>query len=249
MEPFSLTVPKELAPLGAKPALHRVIDEAEAAGLDQIAIIRAPHKELLESYVAAVKESGSWQGIEITFLEQPEPRGLGDAITVAREFSAGESFALLLPDNLPLSADYRLESLLATHRRYDLHVVGILRLDESWSGLYGNCGRIDHRELDPGVVAIERISDKRPGKLEIGAGEVVLRTCGRYVCQPDVFERLEALRPTAEGELDEVPVYQQLALEDRLAGCVIPPPLFDVGHAAGLLAASAYLGSSTAGAG
>lgn len=246
MEPFSLAVPKELAPVGARPALHRVIDEAAAAGIDQVAIISAPGKELLQGYVSAVQKRGGWAGMELTFLLQHQPRGLGDAISLAREFSAGESFALLLPDNLPLADDYRLEDLLTTHRRHDHHVVGVLRLDESWSGLFGNCGRIDHEEIEPGVVSVERIRDKRPGQLRIPVGEEVIRTCGRYVCQADIFERLEVLRPTAEGELDEVPVYQQLAMEGRLIGHVIPPPLFDVGHAAGLLAASAYLATSPA---
>lgn len=247
MEPFSLAVPKELAPVGSTPALHRVIDEAVAAGLGQIAVVTAPGKELLERYVSLVQKRGGWAGAEFAFLPQPEPLGLGDAISQARGFAAGESFALLLPDNLPLAADYRLADLLVTHQRHDRHVVGVLRLDDSWSGLYGNCGRVESREIEPGIVAIDRIADKRPGRLRIAAGEEILRTCGRYICKADVFRRLEALRPTVDGELDEVPVYQQLAREDGVVGHVMPLPLFDVGHAEGLLAASAWLaGASSA---
>lgn len=249
MEPFSLAVPKELAPLGARPALHRVIDEAAAAGLDRIAVISAPGKDLLERYVEAVQAKGDWVGVEFSWLLQEEPLGLGDAISLAREFSSGESFALLLPDNLPLADEYRLDDLLTAHERHDRHVVGVLRLDHSWSGLYGNCGRIDSREIEPDVVVVEGIADKRPGKLQISAGEEVLRTCGRYVCQTDIFERIEALRPTSVGELDEVPAYQQLASEGKLIGRIIPPPLFDVGHARGLLAASAWLASPESSAG
>jgi UTP-glucose-1-phosphate uridylyltransferase len=153
-----------------------------------------------------------------------------------------EPFALLLPDNLPLSPDYRLEAMLDLWARRRRAVLGVLSLDSRSSGLYGNSGRIEHREIAAGVLAIDRLHDKGPGRLEIPPGTRVLRACGRYVFGSEVFARLaEARGAAADGDRSEVPAVQLLAREGALLGALLPGPLFDVGHPAGLLAASAHL--------
>ena len=99
----------------------------------------------------------------------------------------------------------------------------------------------------PGVWEIHRLRDKSPGRLRIPEGGTVLRTCGRYVCRPHLLPRIAALRTVADGELDEVPVYQRIAEEGGLVGRLLPAPLFDVGHPAGFLAANAYLHGQASG--
>ncbi len=240
MQPFSLAVPKELAPIGSTPALHLVIDEAVEAGLTSIAIVsNSGSKSLLRDYVDSQQRSGLWKGTGFTWVEQPQPDGLGDAIARCRDFAAGEPFGLLLPDNLPLGEGYSFD-LLIKAADGGRHALAVLELDHSDSNLYGDCGRIDFERLDDGSLLLQRIHDKQPGKLQIAPGEVVFRTCGRYVCQPDLFEEMDRVRPTIVGEFDEVPVYQALAQRGRVLGVPIPMPLFDVGHARGMLAASAW---------
>ena len=117
----------------------------------------------------------------------------------------------------------------------------MLELDSSESGRYGNSGLFEGSSPEPGIFEIRRLRDKRPGRLEIPPGETVLRTCGRYVCRPHVMRWIDELRPSVEGEFDEVPVYQRIAAAGGLLGRLLPPPLFDVGHPAGFLAANAYL--------
>ena len=249
MRPFSRVVPKELVPLGAMPALHRVLIEAREAGIDQVALVVRPEKQLLMRYVERMQEAGELEGITIRWVEQPEPRGLGDAMARCRDFAAGEPFALLLPDNLPLAPDYRLADLLTVHAQRGLDVVGVLAVDASRSGQYGDSGRFSGERIGPGLFRIERLGEKGPGRLEVAAGEVVHRTCGRYVCRPAILDLLDDQLRTAVGELDELPAYRLVAAAGGLLGRVVPQPLFDVGHPSGVLAASAWLHARQAASG
>ncbi len=241
MRPVTWTVPKELLPVGTRPAIHRVVEEAAAAGLDRIGVVLGPGKELIRDYLETARRHGEFADCSFDYLWQEQPNGLAEAIWAARSFTGDDPFALLLPDNVLLAAEYRLASLTELFERSAKDVVGVLSLDSRESGRYGNSGLFEGRSPEPGVFAIARLLDKRPGRLEIPPGETVRRTCGRYVCRPHVMRWIERLRPEIRGEFDEVPVYQRIAAEGGLLGRLLPPPLFDVGHPSGFLAANAHL--------
>lgn len=241
MRPVTWAVPKELLPVGSVPAIHRVVAEAAAAGLDRVGVILGPGKELIRQYLETARRHGEFAGVAIEYLWQEDPRGLAEAIALARPFTGDDPFALLLPDNVLLSERYRLAALTELFERSGKDVVGVLSLTGADSGRYGNSGLFEGRESEPGVFRIDRLRDKGPGRLEIPAGETLRRTCGRYVCRPHVMEWIDRLRPEVQGEFDEVPVYQRIAAAGGLLGRALPAPLFDVGHPAGFLAANAHL--------
>lgn len=241
MRPVTRVVPKELLPVGSKPAIHRVVEEAAAAGLDRIGVVIGPGKELVREYLELARRRGDLPDLSFAFPIQEQPRGLADAIRVSREFLGGDPFALLLPDNVLLSPEHRLERMTELFERSGRDVVGVLELDSSDSGRYGNSGLFEGSSPEPGVFEIGRLHDKGRGRLVISRGETVRRTCGRYVCRPHVLRLIDELWAAAEGELDEVPVYQRIASEGGLLGRLLPSPLFDVGHPSGFLAANAWL--------
>jgi UTP--glucose-1-phosphate uridylyltransferase len=241
MQPVTWAVPKELLPVGTRPAIHRVVEEAAAAGLDRIGVVLAPGKELIRDYLETARHRGEFPGLAFDYLTQEEPTGLAEAISLSRSFTGDDPFALLLPDNVLLAPGYRLAALTELFDRSGKDVVGILALDSSQSGRYGNSGLFEGRSPEPGVFEILKLQDKGPGRLEIPPGETVLRACGRYVCRPHVLRWIDELRPRIRREFDEVPVYQRIAADGGLLGRILPPPLFDVGHPAGFLAANAHL--------
>lgn len=241
MRPFSWVVPKELVPLGSTPALHLVIEEAVRAGVDEIALVARREKELLVRYVERLRDAAPFTDVAFAFVEQPDPRGLAKALALCEEFANDEPFALLLPDNVLLSPEHELASMLEHHGSTGKHVVGVIELTGQHSGQYGNSGRFQGEELEDGLWRIERLEPEAPGRLEIAAEETVRRTCGRYVCAPDLFERIARVRPTVDGEYSEVPVYREIAADGDLLGLRLPMPLFDVGHPSGVLAAAAWL--------
>ena len=240
MKPFSRSVPKELVPLGSVPALHLVVREAVEAGLTEIALVLRPGKEILLESLEELRKGWS-TGFELLPILQERPTGLADALSLCREFVAGESFALLLPDNVLPAREHELSRMITLHQREGLPVSGVLELSPEHSGLYGNSGRFRGEEIEEGIWQIDRLEPKGRGRLEIPPGGTVRRTCGRSVLTPDLFDRIERVRPTVHGECSEVPVFRELAREGRLLGLRLESPLFDVGHPRGVAAAGAWL--------
>jgi UTP--glucose-1-phosphate uridylyltransferase len=239
MLPVTQVVPKELLPVGSKPAIHWAIEEAAAAGLREIAIVVSPTKPLIATYI---ETSGLREELDLSFefITQEEQLGLADAIWRCRDFAGDEPFGLLLPDNVVLSGTVGFRKMVDVYLGDGRDVLGALRLDSTHSRQYGYSGLIDFEERADGALEIRRLGDKKPGRLEIAAGETVVRTCGRYVCTPDLLEGIAQLRSTAQGELDEVPVYQAIIRRRGALGVVLPPPLFDVGYPRGFTAANAW---------
>ena len=95
LHPITRWLPKEILPVGLRPILYWALDEAADAGLLRAIIITNPHKPLLEA--AARTYEGP---LELEFVPQDHPRGLGDALLRARDPLAGSPFLALLPDNL-----------------------------------------------------------------------------------------------------------------------------------------------------
>jgi len=252
MEPVSRVLPKELLPIGSKPAIHWVVEEAASAGLSDIAIVLSPTKGLIFEYLA---ESGLEMdlGVRFHYVTQEVPKGLADAMWQCREFADGEPFALLLPDNVLLQPEHDLSHMVAAHQVSGRDVIGVLELDSSYDRQFGNCGLIEfERTADASVIDIKKLRDKKPGRLEIAEGQTVFRTCGRYVCKSHVFEYIQKIRAASGGnggqaELDEVPVYQEIIRERGVIGCLLPLPLFDVGHPLGYASANGYWASKLSG--
>jgi UTP--glucose-1-phosphate uridylyltransferase len=252
MQPFTHVVPKELAPLGAKPGLHFVVEEALAAGLTDIAVVVSPDKALIRQYLDVLHRDlrDDFPALRFTTILQEEPKGLAEAIALSRVFADGEPFALLLPDNILLSPQHRLGAMVDLYLEFQRDIVGVLELDHTASGRFGNCGRIEAQEIRPGVFQIEHLESKKPGRLVIPEGETLRRSCGRYLCHPEIFDDIDRIRPLVAAdssmtEYSEVPVYQDVLQRRGALGVVLPQPLFDIGNPAGYLAAAAWLHHTT----
>jgi UTP--glucose-1-phosphate uridylyltransferase len=239
MRPFSELVPKELVPLGARPALDWVLDEALGAGIEEIVLVVAPGKPLVRACAErwAAEQVAPPRLVEVV---QEHPTGLGHALLACRERLMGEAFGLLLPDNICLGRN-KFARMVALHRRSGLDVVGVLALDARHDGEYGASGLFEAEPYARDALRITRLREKASGRLRIGRGEVVHRTCGRYVCAPDALDWIARSSPGEATELSEVPAYQAIAAARGLIGVVLPAPVVDVGHPSGVLAGSAWL--------
>lgn len=130
MLPLSKAVPKELLPLGNKPAIQYVVEEAIAAGLTNIVLVNHAQKTAIENYFdinseldtqlrgkgkAALADSLNWlpAGVTVTSVRQGKPLGLGHAVLQARAIVGDEPFAVLLPDVIlnPYNTDYTQQNL------------------------------------------------------------------------------------------------------------------------------------------
>ena len=216
--------PKELLPVAGKPLLEWTLEEAAAAGLERVVVVTSPLKPLIAQYLSdrqTVRPS-------VAVVVQPEPRGLGDAITCARDHVGGDDVAVLLPDNLFPKSVNAIAPVLAARRATGLAAVLLAQRPAS----AGATGRASVRRRPDGLLQVEAVASK-------GVATGKTAPIGRMVFGSDVFERLERLRAgLAPGaELDDVPLLQTLAAAGRLVGVELDGPFYDAGVPEGYTAA------------
>jgi UTP--glucose-1-phosphate uridylyltransferase len=225
LHPITRWLPKETLPVGLRPVLHWTLDEAADAGLLRAIVVTNPHKPMLEAVAR------SYTGpLDLEFVPQDHPRGLGDALLRARDHLAGSPFVTILPDNLfhgpnPTSA------VLATHRATGLATVLLAEISRAEAASKGPTGRASIREEPDGTIRITGIADKGQGRFDSAGAESAVTPIGRMAFPGDILEEFEAVgRALPPGaELDDVPVMQRLAGKGALAGTINRARFYDVG--------------------
>ncbi len=267
--PASKVIPKELFPLIDRPAIQYVVEEAVAAGCDDIAIVTAPGKEALAAHFAfdpaleaALRSTGSAAQLEavrhasalgpLTEILQDEPRGLGHAVACAEEFAAGEAFAVLLADDLLDERDPALATMMAIHARTGASVVLLIEVPRDKAQLYGS---VDALRVDPAALPGEggipsdaeihhltRLIEKPAPGEEYGTLAIV----GRYIFTPAIFDALREVGRGRSGEIqltDAIDALARRALAEGggVYGLVFRGRRYDTGDKLGYLKATVQI--------
>jgi UTP-glucose-1-phosphate uridylyltransferase len=213
-----------MLPVALRPVLHWTLDEAADAGLLRAIIITNPHKPMLEAVAR-----GYAGPLELEFVPQDHPRGLGDALLRARDHLAGSPFAVLLPDNL-FQGPNPTVAVLDTHRATRLATVLLAEISAEDAATKGATGRAAVEPAADGSLRVIAIADKGKGRFDPQAGRA-MTPIGRVAFPAGSLDRFEeAGRGLPAGaELDDVPVLQRLAREGMLAGVVAEATFYDVG--------------------
>ncbi len=225
LHPITRWLPKEMLPVGLKPVLYWTLDEAADAGLLRAIIITNPHKPVLEAVAR------NYQGpLELEFVAQDHPRGLGDALLRARDNLAGAPFMAVLPDNLFHGANPS-AAVLGVYRATGLATVLLAEIGRQEAGSKGATGRAAVRKAPDGTLRVTGVADKGAGRFDTAGEEVAVTPIGRMAFPGSVLEEFEEVgRGIPPGaELDDVPVLQRLARREALAGVVSQARFFDVG--------------------
>jgi UTP--glucose-1-phosphate uridylyltransferase len=223
--PITTWLPKEMLPVGLKPILHWALDEAADAGLLRAIIVTNPHKPMLET--AARNYPGP---LELEFVPQDHPRGLGDALLRARDHLAGSPFLALLPDNLFIGGNPT-SPVVAAYRSSGLATVLLAEIAREEAQAKGATGRAAVRRAKDGSLRVVDIADKGTGRFDAAGVEAAVTPIGRMAFPGEIFDELEEIgrRLPPGAELDDVPLLQQLARRDALAGVISSARFFDVG--------------------
>lgn len=225
LHPITRWLPKEMLPVGLKPVLYWTLDEAAGAGLLRAIIITNPYKPMLE--VVARNYQGP---LELEFVAQDHPRGLGDAFLRARDHLAGSAFLALLPDNL-FQGPNPTAAVIATYRLTGLATVLLAEIQRKDAASKGATGRASVSRARDGTLRVTEVADKGAGRFDTAGDAVALTPIGRMAFSGDVLAEFDEVgRGLAPGtELDDVPVLQRLAQREALAGVISPARFFDVG--------------------
>jgi UTP--glucose-1-phosphate uridylyltransferase len=210
--PATKATPKEMLPVVDKPAIQYVVEEAVAAGLDDVLLVTGRNKRNLEDHFdraweleAALEAKGDQLRLQrvqksqvladVHYVRQGDPLGLGHAVLCAARHVGDQRFAVLLGDDLIDARDPLLPTMLDVQRRHGGSVIGLIEVDPEKTHLYG-CAAIAG---DPasGVVDVTDLVEKP----EPGEAPSNLAIIGRYVLDPVVFDALRDTKPGRGGEI------------------------------------------------
>lgn len=266
--PVTAAVPKVLLPLGSRPMLHWAMQEAIDAGVTGVIVVVSPEQPTVRRYVEAALQTADEVGgespaattgaaergrkrlaelgrrlrdVDLRFVEQPEPRGVGDAFLRCRGITGDEPFCALLPDNWFDSATPCVRQLIPTFRQTGDCTLALTRVSPDDAARLGNVGAVELESLGGRAYRIRGLQDKGDGTYRATSVGAELRGCARYMLTPEFYRCLEATGPPERGEWDDVPAFQRLVSRGRLAGHRVDGRHFDLGQPDGYLAAAAHL--------
>ena len=251
--PATKAVPKELFPIGDRPAIQIVIDEALGAGIDHIVVVSSRSKPAIDAYFApdpalldALEAKGKTETAErlrsigrdwrVSVVYQDNPKGLGHAIGCAREAVGNEPFAVLLPDEL-MSSSSVLAQMNGVCASTGGSVVAVVEVPHEHVGSYGVIDPAGELSAD-GVIAVKDLVEK-PSPDDAPSDYILT---GRYVLTADAWAEIEALQPGAGGELQLTDALRAQALRSPFHAVVADESRLDTGTPLGFLTASIELG-------
>ena len=247
--PATKACPKEMLPIVDKPTIQYIIEEALASGIKDILIITGHNKRSIEDHfdynpelelnlrehgkdelLAMVQEIGD---INLHYIRQKEPKGLGHAILCAKSFVGNEPFAVLLGDDVVYNAEKPcLQQLIDVYDATGASVLGCQTVPQEKVSSYGI---VASEETDDGRIFKVRDMVEKPSVEEAPSRLAVL---GRYVITPEVFAILEQTKPGRGGEIQLTDALKVLAQEQAMYAYDFIGRRYDVGDKEGYLEAT-----------
>jgi UTP--glucose-1-phosphate uridylyltransferase len=249
--PATKAQPKEMLPLVDKPAIQWVVEEAVRCGIRDILIITGRGKRSIEDHfdrtfeLEHYLESGGKDDLlkqvtaiadmaDIHYVRQGEPRGLGHAVSVARQHVGDEPFVVMLGDDIMSEDSTVLHDMLLAHQRFGRSVVALKAVPPADISSYG-CARAD--EVDGAVVRIEEIVEK-PSPEEAPSNLAVM---GRYIFTPEIFDALDRVQPGKGNEIQLTDAIGLLLEDQEVYGYCFEKGRYDIGNKLDYLKATVEL--------
>ncbi|MBA8815720.1 UTP--glucose-1-phosphate uridylyltransferase [Microbacterium endophyticum] len=227
--PATKAMPKEMLPVVDKPAIQYVVEEAAAAGIEDVLIITGRNKHNIANHFDSVpeleeklREKGDLDRLarvhksselaDIHMVRQGEPKGLGHAVSRARRHVGDHPFAVLLGDDLIDARDPLLTKMLSEYDKRSATVIALMEVEPSQIHMYG-AAAVEPTD-DPDVVKVTGLVEK-PATEDAPSNLAII---GRYVLDPSVFDVLEHTEPGKGGEIQLTDALQEMASDETGGG-------------------------------
>lgn len=238
--PAAKALPKEMFPVVDKPAIEYVVEEAVAAGIRDILMIISKGKRAIEEHFdrngeleAELEKKGRLLELEavravssmanIHFVWQKEMKGLGDAVSCARDHVGDEPFAVLLGDTIIESAPALTRQLIDIHARYGASVVALEEVPHEKVSRYGI---MKGRPIGEGLYQIDDLVEKPSAD----AAPSNLAIAGRYVLSGEIFTALQQIVPEPHHEIQLTDALRLLLQEQPMYGLHFSGRRYDIGN-------------------
>ncbi|WP_088009245.1 UTP--glucose-1-phosphate uridylyltransferase GalU [Indiicoccus explosivorum] len=242
--PATKAMPKEMLPIVDKPTIQYIVEEAIDSGIEDIIIVTGKDKRAIEDHFDSAHlletrliESEKFEllnavqlssKVDIHYIRQKTPLGLGHAVWTARKFIGDEPFAVLLGDDIIQSEKPGLKQLLEQYEATQSSIIGIMEVPENETYRYGI---IDPSERMDSLYKVKKFVEKpRPGTAPSN-----LAIIGRYVFTPEIFDFLEQMRVGAGGEIQLTDAIEQLNGIQSVYGYKFEGNRYDVGEKRGFV--------------
>ena len=246
--PATKAQPKEMLPIVDKPTIQYIIEEAVESGIEEILIITGRNKKSIEDHFDKSVElemelekarkqemlnivKGISDMVDIHYIRQKEPRGLGHAIHCAKSFVGNEPFAVMLGDDVVDSKVPCLKQLINCFNEYKTTILGVQTVDLQNVNKYGI---IDGIHIEDRVYKVKKLVEK-PSIDESPSNIAIL---GRYIITPQIFEILENTKPGKGNEIQLTDALQELIGNEAIYAYDFQGKRYDVGDKLGFLQAT-----------
>jgi UTP--glucose-1-phosphate uridylyltransferase len=242
--PATKAMPKEMLPIVDKPTIQYIVEEAIASGIEDIIIVTGKGKRAIEDHfdnafeleqnliekgkydlLEKVKEPSK---VDIHYIRQKEPKGLGHAVWCARNFIGDEPFAVLLGDDIVQAETPCLKQLIDQYEQTFSSVIGVQRVPDEETHRYGI---IDPIEQHGRRYQVRQFVEK-PAP---GTAPSNLAIMGRYILTPEIFLFLEKQEAGAGGEIQLTDAIQKLNEIQRVFAYEFEGKRYDVGEKIGFI--------------
>lgn len=242
--PATKAMPKEMLPIVDKPTIQYIVEEAIESGIEDIIIVTGKHKRAIEDHfdnnfeleenlakkgkfelLEKVKEISN---VDIHYIRQKEPKGLGHAVWCARKFIGKEPFAVLLGDDIVEANPPGLRQLIQQYEETECSIVGVQQVSEEETDRYGI---VDPISTEGRRYKVHHFVEKP----KLGTAPSNLAIMGRYILTPDIFKFLDKHQIGANDEIQLTDAIQMLNEEQDVFAYDFEGTRFDVGEKFGFV--------------
>ncbi len=242
--PATKAMPKEMLPIVDKPTIQYIVEEAIESGIEDIIIVTGKGKRAIEDHfdyapelennliekekfelLEKVRQSSN---VDIHYIRQKEPKGLGHAVWCARNFIGNEPFAVLLGDDIVQAETPSLRQLMNEYENTLSSVIGVQTVGDDQTHRYGIVDPISNegRRYQVNTFVEKPAPGTAPSNLAI---------MGRYVFTPEIFMFLEQQEIGAGGEIQLTDAIQKLNEIQRVFAYDFEGKRYDVGEKLGFI--------------
>lgn len=246
--PATKSQPKEMLPIVDKPTLQYIIEEAIQSGIEEILIVTGRSKKSIEDHFdrsveleLELEQKGKTEMLEmvqdisnmvnIHYIRQKEPKGLGHAVYCAKSFIGDEPFAVLLGDDIVDAETPCLKQMIDAYDEYKTSILGVQEVANENVGKYGI---LDVKHIEDRVYKVKDMVEK-PSVEDAPSNIAIL---GRYIITPEIFNILETQEEGKGGEIQLTDALQTLATKEAIYAYNFEGRRYDVGDKLGFLEAT-----------
>lgn len=242
--PATKAMPKEMLPIVDRPTIEYIVEEAIASGIEDIIIVTGKGKRAIEDHfdrnfeleenliskgkLDILEKINQSSKVEIHYIRQKEPKGLGHAVWCARNFIGDEPFAVLLGDDIVRAEEPCTKQLIEQFNRTGSSVIGVQTVSHEETHRYGI---IDPISSEGRSYEVSNFVEK-PAK---GTAPSNLAIMGRYVLTPGIFEFLKTQETGAGGEIQLTDAIQKLNENQKVYAYDFEGVRYDVGEKLGFI--------------